>query len=172
MKKISVLILLLLPLFCFSQDESTSLDFSAYHSRAKADSVLEAIENHHSLKMLYSVRNTEYYIIVKKDNIYEEFFIVAKEIKDLKITRLKGEKHKRRMFRRIFELKKYHTDLITKMPNAKFIQGDLSYFVVKDKNGNRFGEFSLPFLTVPSPIDKKIYAFITTKIAELSLRIK
>lgn len=172
MKHISTLILLVISLFCYSQDSGTSGDFSSSYSRAKADSILGSFEDVHDLKMLYSVRNSEYYIILKKDRTYEQYFVVAKEMQSLKITRLNDESPNLRIFKRIFKLNKYHTGFITKMPNAKFVQGDLSYFVVKDESGDRYGEFSLSFLTVPSPIDKEIYAYLTTKMAELSLQLK
>lgn len=172
MKTIAILILLVFPLLCYSQGMVTSLDSKSKYSRAKADSVLRSFENFHVLKMLYSVRDSEYYVILKKGTTYEEYFVLAKELQTLKIFSLNNEKPNLKIFKRIFKLKKYHTGFITKMPNAKFIQGDLSYFVLKDQLGNRYGEFSLSFLTVPSPIDKKIYAYLTTKISELSSRLK
>lgn len=53
------------------------------------------------------------------------------------------------------------------MPDAKFIQGYPSYFVVKDEEGKRYGEFSLSYLTVPSPINRNVYGYLIKKMSEL-----
>jgi len=172
MKKILTLILFVLPFICYSQDKETFSDFSSNRSREKADSVLGKIEHVHGLKMLYSVNDSEYYIIIKDKEHYQEYFVVVPKTGKGKVRRLSAEKTNRMILSRIFRLKKYHTGFVTKMPDAKFLQGDLSYFVVKDDSGNRYGEFSLPFLVVPPPIDTNVYAYLTTRISELASRFK
>lgn len=66
-----------------------------------------------------------------------------------------------------FDLSKYGTDYITKSSNiADFTFGRLSYFVIKDDKGNRFGEFRsfMPNETVP--INLKLWAYIVRKLSE------
>ena len=65
-----------------------------------------------------------------------------------------------------FELQNYSSAFITKMSDAEYIRGNSSYFVVKDENGNRYGEFCLSSFTSPMPIDGKLYGYIVRRLSE------
>lgn len=157
-------------LACFCQDmtESKTCDYISITSRKKADSVLEGFDKVSGIKMLYSVRNAEFYISTKNGNDYEEYYIFEDKPSHFKTIKLKVEKGDRKLLSKAFRLDRYHTEFITSMPHAKFIQGYPSYFVIKDENGKRYGEFSLSYLTIPAPIDKATYAYVTRKLADLS----
>ncbi|MDM1363131.1 hypothetical protein, partial [Myroides marinus] len=73
----------------------------------------------------------------------------------------------------IFDLSKYHTDLITQVSDVKMEAGRPSYFVVKDTDGKRYGEYSLSSLTVTLPINTNLWAYLVKKLSdEIALDIK
>ena len=136
-------------------------------SRAKADAVLVKFGHIGGTKLLYSVRNDRFYICIKSKEGYQEYLVEMDEVSNLKIMELKIERKHKKILSRAFSLQKYHRDFVTSRPDAKFTQSYPSYFVVKDAAGNRYGEFSLSYLTIPSPIDTVVYAYLTKKMSEL-----
>lgn len=158
-----------LPLVCAGQGSEigNTIDSVGLVNRAKADTVLSRFENICGTKMLYSVENNKFYICVKNGSTYQEFYVVDNDSIGFKIVNLKTQNKSRKTLLKAFRLEKYHRDFITSMPDAKFIQGYPSYFVIKDDEGRRYGEFSLSYLTIPAPIDKAVYGYLIRKMSEL-----
>ena len=52
------------------------------------------------------------------------------------------------------------------MPDAQYVRGKKSYFVIKDTKGDRYGEYSLAALTLPLPIDGKLAGYLMRNLTE------
>lgn len=140
-------------------------------SRVKADTVLSKIGVIHGTKLLYSLRDRDYYLIIKVDNCYREYYISTDSLGNLTEMRtLKSRNKDRKLMSQAFELNKYHSGFITKMANATYLRGEPSYFTVKDETGKRYGEYSLFSLTLPSPIDGGLYAYLLRRTIEESAK--
>ena len=167
--------------FCYAQyDWKAISDSLALESRAKADVVLSKFDTVSSKKILYSLLNKDYYIIIQTDNNYKEYVVSIdsvcnvlriKEIdNNKKIDELKAKKNlsksKRNLLKQLetdrqtikeaFNTNQYSIELITSVPNATYVSGIPSYFVMKDEHNNRYGEYSLSSITTPCPINPKI----------------
>lgn len=66
-----------------------------------------------------------------------------------------------------FDLTKYGTSYITENPDVMYFTfGRMSYFVVKDRAGNRYGEFRFAMPAKPAPIDLNLWAYMIRKMSE------
>lgn len=183
MKKIAIIFFLFYPLYyCYSQNNIKKTDSIAMISREKADIVLSHFDTISSTKILYSLLNKYYYIIIQDSTKYKEYYISIDTLNNItnfrKIDNVfdnsKVKYNKKNRFLndhesviiKAFDLSNYHTDLITYVPNATYVSGVPSYFVVKDKNKNRYGEYSLSSITAPSPIDPNLWVYLSKKISE------
>lgn len=183
MKKIIFFSLLLFSLGnCKAQNE-VKRDSLAIISRGKADIILSHFDTIHSTKILYSFLDKDYYVIIQENNGYKEYYISTDSLNNILIfneINKKGYKgNKRKILKRIkednntinkaFNLENYHNGLITLVPNATYINGQPSYFVVIDKSGRRYGEYSLSAMTSPPPIDPNLWIYL---LRELSTQMK
>ena len=124
------------------------------------------------------------------DNYYKEYVVtidsicnilVIKEVgNDKEIEKLKAKKflpkNKRKLLKQLkenreiisdaFNANQYCTELITSLPNATYIAGVPSYFVMKDENNKRYGEYSLSSITTPCPINPNLWAYLIRKLSE------
>ncbi len=140
--------------------------------------------------MAYSLKNEDYYIIIHSDSVYKEYVVSIDSachivsmkkidhdsiIENLKTKRhLSGKQRKelkrletdRQMLKEVFDLKQYHTDPITDMPNAIYVAGVPSYFVIKDEYDNRYGEYCLSSITIPSPINPDLWIYLIRELME------
>lgn len=53
------------------------------------------------------------------------------------------------------------------MPNATFIAGVPSYFVMKDENDKKYGEYSLSSMTFPCPINPILWICLNRKLMKI-----
>lgn len=155
-------------------------DSLAMVSRTKADVVLKYFDTIKVPKMLYSLEDKYFYLIIKNSPYYEEYYISLDNSDKIKeIHSIKSEKNTKKQRRQqkqyqkllseaepIFDLNKYNTNYITKIPDAEFVRGRSSYFVVKDENGKRYGEFCLPSFTLPVPLDGKLYGYLVRRLSD------
>jgi len=190
-KTASICLTLCIACFSFAQDdwEATS-DSLALESRAKADIVLSSFDTISGKKILYSLQNRDYFIIFQQDNCYKEYIVrvdsvcnilTIKDIdNDKEIEKLKAKKfpsrsnrkflkrllQERQTIRDAFDTSQYSTEFITSMPNATYYEGAPSYFVMKDDNNKRYGEYKLPSLTAPCPINPYLWVYLLRTLIE------
>lgn len=176
---------------CYAQyDWKAISDSLALESRAKADIVLSKFDTISGKKILYTLLDKDYYIIIQADKHYKEYVVSIdsicnvvriKEINtDKEIGKLQAKKflskNKRKLLRRLeediqtvreaFNTSQYSTELITSVPNATYVVGVPSYFVVKDADGRRYGEYSLSSITAPCPINPNLWAYLVRRLSE------
>lgn len=159
------MLFLLLSNFCYSQD----MQYADSLSRAKADIVLSHFNGIRASKLLYSIDDAYFYVLLNEDSILKEYAIVVDSLgnissmKELEIL----EKDKRLLKKSTpFDLAKYNTGYITESSNGvDFTFGQLGYFVIKDNNGKRFGEFHSIMPAKNSPVDLKLWGYIIRKLS-------
>lgn len=154
-------------------------DSLALISRNKADKVLEHFAQLNSPKLLYSIEDKYYYLIIG-DIPYKEYYIELDDIGNinrirfLKATENKNRKQKKQQKQYykllskaepIFDLNRYHTNFITKISEAKYLNGKDTYFVIKDINGKRYGEYRLSAITLPLPINSNLWAYLIRRLS-------
>ena len=177
--------------FCFAQyGETTRLSYSLNESRAKADTLLSRFEAISGRKMAYSLKNEDYYIIIHSDSAYKEYVVsidsachivsMKKIDHDSIIENLKAKRHlsgkqrkelkrletDRQMLKEAFYMEQYNTDPITDVPNATYMDGVPSYFVIKDEYDNRYGEYCLSSIIIPSLINPDLWIYLTRELVE------
>lgn len=173
-------------LVCVAQNELNEIDRVSDSltmiSRHKADIVLSLFDTISTPKLLYSIDDRRYYVIVKDAIKHKEYFITLDDLGNLKgisqvkrgKSRNKKQKKQEEQYQKIllrtdpFDFNQYHIGYITKAPKAKYIEGKPTYFVVKDVKGNRHGEYRLPGLTLPSIIDENLYVYLFKRITDES----
>lgn len=194
MRKIVIVCFILgIACFCFAQNDWKRIsDSLSLESRAKADIVLSMFDTLYGKKILYSLQDRYYYIVFQLQNSYKECVIEIdsicnvvnieeldsnKKIKDLKTKRgyskngrklLKQLEEDRQTIRDAFDISQYSTEFITSMPNATFIAGVPSYFVMKDENDKRYGEYSLSSMTFPCPINPILWIYLNRKLMKIN----
>src|SRR5690606_21402352 len=162
----------ILPMFLFSvacqgQGGKEGPDSLALASRAKADKVLDQFDSLSGSKILYSLKDQNYYVIIQKGNKYREYYVSLDSLgRTEEIQSLKSRKEDRKLLSQAFELDKYRSEFITRMPDATYVRGVPSYFVIKGQDGKRYGEYSLSSLTLPPPIEGGLYAYLTRRLSE------
>ncbi len=192
MKKISTICFTIcITCFCYSQSEWKSMyDSLGLESRVKADIVLSKLDTTLGKKILYSLQDRDYLIIFKQDSCYKEYVLkvdsvcnvlAIKEIdNDEKIKKLKAKRFLSKSNRKLlkclledkqtikdaFDTSQYSTGFITSMPDATWVAGVPSYFVMKDEKNKRYGEYSLSSITTPCPINPDLWAYLIRKLLE------
>ena len=122
--------------------------------------------NSASSKLLYSFENKDFYVVLKNENNHTEYYVSLDGNDVRKIRSLKTKKKDQKLLSDAFNFANYHTNFITNIPDAKYIWGKDSYFVVKDSTGKRYGEYSLAALTLPLSIDGALAGYIIRKLGE------
>lgn len=191
MKRTIFLISFCFSFFCHAQsgflDKTDSL---ALESRFKADVVLSTFDTLSGKKLLYSELDRDYYIIIQQDNCFKEYVVTIDDCcylsfveveNDKELDLLKKEKHlprnKRRRLKELlrsrqilkdgFNTDQYSKGFIISIPNASIVEGVPSYFVIKDENNQRFGEYSLSSITSPSPINPQLWAYLVRQLSDM-----
>ncbi len=166
MKNIITILFFLSFITCTAQEEAIKkkADSLSYVSRAKADLVLSHFDSMRTEKILYSISDEHYYIILKDGCCYKEYYIHNDSEGNIINRRSVKTSKKNKLLAKAFDLDNYHTGFVTKADNPTVVQGNPSYFVVKDIGGKRYGEYSLSTITVPVPIDKQLYNYLLTRL--------
>jgi len=161
------------------QKKETKSDSIALVSRSFGDKVLAKFDTVKTSKILYSLDNQYFYVIIN-NNPYKEFFIrINKKGQIDKIEKIKPELKTRKQRKEnkqyckllskaepLFDINKYRNDFLTKMPEATYINGRSSYFVLKDENGKRYGEYSLSTVTIPLPISTNLWIYLNKRLSD------
>jgi hypothetical protein len=149
-----------------AQKPETS-DTSAIISRKKADAVLSYFDTIQGTKLLYSMRDKDYYVIIQENYCCKEYYVSIDSSGTLnEIRTLQSSKKEKGILLKAFDLNNYHAGLVTRVPDATYVRGEPSYFVIKDENGKRYGEYSLSSLTLPLPINGKLYGYLFRRTIE------
>ena len=157
----AVLILLLILSFGLAKSQSSQ----DYTSREKADRILRRFDSVKACKLVYSVSDIYYYVIFKEGRTYKEICIRTDTLGNIiKQQVVKNKKGNNALLNQALNIGDYHKNYITRVDSATVIQGNPSYFVVKDVEGNRYGEYSLPIITSPIPINKNLYKYLVTEL--------
>lgn len=165
---------------CSAQDNREAVsDSIVLNSRSKSDIVLNYFNAIKAPKLLYSIDDKYFYLIIKDSICYQEYYIdldYTDNIKNVYNVKSKVKNKKQRKKEKeyqkllleadpIFDLDKYSRGLINNVPEAETISGRLSYFVIEDLDGKKYGEFSLSSLTFPTPIDYKLLAYLMNRLS-------
>jgi hypothetical protein len=162
-----LILLLIIGCTLFGCKAQTKIDSVSLESREKADIILESFASvDASETLLYSLSDNSFLVILKNDDNYTEYYTSLDEnkINDKRI--LKTNKSDKKLLADAFKLDQYHRDFITKIPDAKYVRGNKSYFVIKDAKGKRYGEYSLPSLSLPLPINGLLAGYLIRRLSE------
>ncbi|MCX6313616.1 MAG: hypothetical protein NTX08_02630 [Sphingobacteriales bacterium] len=162
-KHIIIFSLFLSAISCEAQNEvqKRKIDSLAYLSRAKADAILGTFDKIKTAKVLFSISDEFYFVILKESNHFEEYYFHTDSVGDIKVkhnSRTPKKYHK--LLIKAFNFCNYKNDFVTRVLNPKESNVNLSYFVLKDEDGRRFGEYSLLVITVPYPIDIQFHSYL------------
>lgn len=155
-------------------------DSMAMISRGKADRIFSIFDSIIMPKLLYSFEDKYYFLIIKDTPFYKEYYIEADSLGDVVQLRfmnynklkLKKQRKQAEQYKKLlnegnpFNLNQYHTDYILRVPDAKYITGKPTYFVVKDIESKRYGEYRLSAITVPSPINQSLWIYLFRRLGE------
>ncbi|MDR1348426.1 MAG: hypothetical protein LBJ63_08400 [Prevotellaceae bacterium] len=145
------------------------------NSRIKADYVLSNFDTVTAPKLLYSIDDKYYYLIIGFQYYYKEYYINTDSLGTIEISYVENDVKSRhdKQYRKMlidanpFDLSKYHTDYITNIPDAECCTfGKRTYFVIKDRDGKRYGEFNLFMPVLPSPIDLNLWIYLVRRLSE------
>ena len=186
-----VCLLFFISYLCFAQgDWKSQSDSMALQSRYKADSVLSYFDTLSGKKMLYSLQDRDYFIIVQNENQYKSYIlsinnnysiIRVKEVDNnleyerlleqkflswKKRKRLKQMQEERQAIRDAFKLDDNPKPYIISFPQADYVAGVPSYFVIKDERNIRYCEYCFASLTAPCPINPVLYAYIIRTLSK------
>lgn len=172
--KVIIISILCFNNFCLGQNE-----LSGFHleSRNKADFLIDELieEGHFDLSpyALLASNNTYYLIILDRGTHYSMAWVELEKNGNIKVDKVKNIKTSNSILKKVFDFKDYHKDFISfdsefYKNGYELASGATTYFVVKDKNGIRYGESVLSMLVSPNPIDKKIYGFMATELINSS----
>lgn len=177
----SIILMLCFSLVCKAQSDWENVsDSMAMVSRNKADRILQHFDTVQVPKILFSLEDRYFYLIIKDTPCYKEYYVAldslgeVNEIHSVKVEKkTKKQKKQQEQYRKllleaepIFDLSRYHTDFIKRMPDATMVAGRPSYFVVKDVDGKRYGEYSLSSATTPLPINTNLWAYLIRKLSD------
>lgn len=172
MKRVILLsVILFFTLGCKAQkDWEKSRDSLAFVSRTKADWVLNHFKDVKSPKLLYTLSDLDYYVlIIDEKGMYKEYYVTTdQQDEKTKVMSLKCSRKRNAKISQLkpFDFSKYHLEFITNISDEKYAHGKPSYFVVKDEHGNRFGEYYLPFVTLPLPIDTNLFWYFVKRLVK------
>lgn len=160
---ISILVILAHPCVAQDIDYKKRMDSIGLNYRTKADLVLNKFDQLAD-KILYSLNDKYFHVVIKKEFKIVEYFVTIDKNDKVTIHKIKTKRKESRFLLKVFDFKKYHKNFVTTTDNPKFVRGGLSYFVLKTENNRRFGEYCLPLITVPIPLDAKLLAFLQNKL--------
>jgi hypothetical protein len=168
-----IIILLLLSNFCYSQN----LQYDDSVSRARADIVLSHFDSVKVSKLLYSIDNTYYLVLLNDTPFLREYFFKMDSSGNIIYTKFVQQKKQVRKNRITlneliknlspFDLNKYDTSYITSVPaDSYFFFGRMNYFVIKDTNQKRYGEYHLFMPVKHHSIDLNLWAYLIRRLSE------
>lgn len=183
----SIILILCFSHVCKAQEHRENIaDSMAMVSRSKADLVLDFFSKEQVPKLLYSLDNKDFYVIIKSNPCYQEYYVALDSLgridkmHSVKVeTKTRKQRKQQEQYQQllseaepIFDLRKYHTDFITKIPDTKYTSGRYSYFVLKDIDGKRYGEYRLSAVTSPLPINASLWTYLIRRLSDEAYKDK
>lgn len=171
MKNIFIFLLIIATCtFCNTKKEIKEFDgksksFSlAMQSREKADKVLSLFDTINAPKLLYSIEDKDFLVIIKSDQKFSEYYVKKTskgKISDVRL--LDNIESMSELLIKAFDLEKYSSELIY---DKRGIVSKIKYFVIIDEFGSRYGEcgvLSFPFVH----IDERLDWYCIMRLAEI-----
>ena len=155
-KAAAIYLSLFIAFLCIAQNNRrVIIDSLALESRNKADLVLAAFDTLPGKRLLFSLQNKDYHLIIQLNNGYKEYIVTTDDYCNIRtiieidnettIETLKKKKilsgKNRRLLKQLqettqilsdaFDINQYNADFTSSVPNATYIGGVPSYFVLK-----------------------------------------
>lgn len=167
MKKIFFTFSLIFLFFSCSAQQKATIN-EQVDSRTIADSILKvSFKDVSSEILLLSISDKWFLIIVNNKNNYEQFFVQINS-KNIIQKKMNGILKPDPILDKAFDLNQYDKNFkdfnSVEYKDYRLAQGNETYFVLKDKQNNRFGEFNLSVIIDPTPIGKDIYYYLVSKL--------
>lgn len=96
----------------------------------------------------------------------EKMHMVKDEVRNQKQRKQKVQYCKLLSEVQPFDFSQYQVGFKTAMPDATYISGRNSYFVVEDTNGKRYGEHRLSTVITPLPINKNLWIYLIRRLSD------
>lgn len=119
--------------------------------------------------LLYSIADKWYLIIIEKPICFEEYYIKQDSMIGYKKSNAKQINKSNTILQKAFDYSLYHKGFINF--NSDFYktgyelsQGNITYFFLRDKNGNKYGEARLSVFVKPNPINEDVYDYLRTHL--------
>ncbi len=167
---------LILPMFNFAFGQQKLTGYYA-ESREKADLVFDKIilnqVNQSCPYLLFSSGNKHYLIILDRGTHYTIVRANLDLIDKVEIKKVKNEIKPNELLAKAFDFSVYKSEFISFESDFfkegyEIARGNPTYFVVKDKNKKRYGEYVLSFFVSPVPYNKKVYGYITSTLINMT----
>ncbi|WP_273016016.1 MULTISPECIES: hypothetical protein [Leeuwenhoekiella] len=150
---------------------SQKLDRSELISRQSAERIIENTDLAQKVRgssyVLFSISDIFYIVIVEGEKTYEEYYINSE--KGNKLVKKATYKKSDELLKKMFNSDNYKNEFISF--DSEFFgsgyelsSGNLTYFVLKNEEGERYGEARLSILIEPNPIDDEVYNYLTQKL--------
>ena len=152
-------------------------------SRERADTVLAMFDYIKEAKLLFSINNSYFYIIIDDPVNYKEVYVFFRNNKINRIHFIKNKygiiktKYEKELlyYRKNhlsktnpFNFEQYHSGFLTDINAATAYlghnYGQPAYFVVKDKYGNRYGEVGLYSFVFGKNMDRNLIWYLNMRL--------
>lgn len=156
-----------------------SLSFNACSQEKKEEHETKAVKKVEDIlnnktenkeRVIFSVADREFLVVVKDADSYVEYFLAkeegSSEIK-LEYTEIKKSSN---IFNKMFNKSNYKKEFITfdsdffKPNGYELSSGNITYFVFKNKIGEKYGEARLSVFIKPNPIDQEVYLYLVNQV--------
>ncbi|WP_407557854.1 hypothetical protein [Winogradskyella sp. 4-2091] len=165
-------ILILFFALCIGHSYSQELNEFELESRNKADLVFDKIAEFQSENLpylLFGIGNSSYLIIIDRNTHYTRIKANLIQNDSIEVESIKSLKKTIGILEKAFDISIYHKGFIGFQSEFykngyELANGAMSYFVMKDKDRNRYGESCLSVIVKPNPIDIEIYNYFVIGI--------
>lgn len=143
-------------------------------SRMKADNLLkqEFVKDTQDSKLLFSISDKWYMVITKKEGAYNDYYYEVDSLNTINEIQKPKEPLNKTLMNKAFNFSQYNKSFTTfesskYKNNYELSQGNKTYFVVLNDEGNRYGEFALSVIIEPTPINKEVYYYLVTRLTNV-----
>jgi hypothetical protein len=166
-------ILTLCSLLCLSGCSQT-LSEADLMSREKAETVLNSEPFNGQIKgnhIIFSAADKDFIVLVQVANGFKEYYLKMRESQKPELVSETTVELSNQLAASVFDKTKYKEGFITFSSDFyesgyEVSSGNITYFVFKDRNGERHGESRLSMLIKPNPIDSSIYSYFVKRMMD------
>lgn len=167
-KYVFILLCNICSLYAYSQELGNLGSTSQYKANLIIEKHLpDKIENKNYL--LFSIKDEWYLIVIKNTDYFEKYFMTEDTLIIVTDKNCFKKQKEKKILTYAFDNNKYHNGYINL--NSDFYsngyevsQGNTTYFYLKDKDGNVYGEANLTTIIKPNPIDNKVYSYLLSNL--------